>query len=63
MTSSTTSSSRDSKAPSRRGYLASVRLVHNAFSNYHEEIEFVVADERWGIGDSLTQMQPLGLLG
>jgi steroid delta-isomerase-like uncharacterized protein len=91
----------------RARYRASVRLVHDAFSDYHEEIEFIVADdekavsyvrvtgtndgdlmgipatgrnmdvrvigilrfadgqvvERWGIGDSLTQMQQLGLLG
>ena len=25
-------------------YLASVRLMHSAFSDYHEEVEFVVAD-------------------
>ena len=91
----------------RARYLASARLVHDAFSDYHEEIELIVADhdkavsyarltgthdgdlmglpptgrtvdfhamgilrftggkvvERWGIGDSLTQMQQLGLLG
>jgi predicted ester cyclase len=91
----------------RARYRASVRLMHNAFSDYHEEIEFIVADdekavsyaqvtgtndgdlmglpptgrtvdvrvigilrfaggqavERWGVGDSLTQMQQLGLLG
>jgi predicted ester cyclase len=91
----------------RPRYLTSVRLTHNGFSDYHEEIEFVVADEdkavsyaritgthdgdlmglqptgrtidmhsigilrfadgqaieRWGIGDSLAQMQQLGLLG
>jgi predicted ester cyclase len=90
----------------RARYLASVRLVHDAFSDYHEEIEFIVADddkavsyvrntgthdgdliglpptgrkfdihsigilrfadgqvvERWGFGDSLTQMQQLGQL-
>jgi predicted ester cyclase len=81
--------------------------VHDAFSDYHEEIEFIVADddkavsyvrntgthdgdlmglpptgrkfdihsigilrfadgqvvERWGFGDSLTQMQQIGQLG
>jgi predicted ester cyclase len=91
----------------RARYLASVGLMHNAFSDYHEAIELIVADadkavsyarvtgthdgdlmglpatgrridirtmgilrfsggravERWGIGDSLTQMQQLGLLG
>jgi predicted ester cyclase len=91
----------------RPGYLTSVRLVHRGFSDYHEEIELIVADEdkavsyaritgthdgdlmglpptgrkvdfrsmgilrfangqaieRWGLGDSLTQMQQLGLLG
>lgn len=91
----------------RDRYRASVRMMHTAFSDYHEEIEFVVADderavsyvrltgthdgdlmglpptgravdvramgvlrfengqavERWGIGDTLTQMQQLGLLG
>jgi predicted ester cyclase len=91
----------------RARYLASVGLVHNAFSDYHEEIELIVANEdnavsyaritgthdgnlmglpptgrkvdfrsmgilrfadgqvveRWGLGDSLTQMQQLGLLG
>jgi predicted ester cyclase len=91
----------------RARYLASVRLTHNGFSDYHEEIEFLVADadkavsyvrntgthdgewmgleptgrtfdihsigivrfadgqvvERWGFGDSLMQMQQLGLLG
>jgi predicted ester cyclase len=91
----------------RARYLASARLVHDAFSDYHEEAEFIVADddkavsyaritgthdgdlmgrpptgrkidvhaigilrfadgqviERWGIGDSLTQMQQLGVLG
>jgi predicted ester cyclase len=91
----------------RARYRTSVRLMHNAFSDYHEEIEFIVADEdkavsyvrvtgtndgdlmglppagraidvrvigilrfvdgqaveRWGVGDSLTQMQQLGLLG
>jgi predicted ester cyclase len=91
----------------RDRYLASLRMMHTAFSDYHEEIEFVVADderavsyvrltgthdgdlmglpptgravdvramgvlrfengqavERWGIGDTLTQMQQLGLLG
>jgi predicted ester cyclase len=90
----------------RSRYLASVRLMHDAFSDYHEEIELIVADvdkavsyvrvtgthdgvlmglpptgrkidvramgilrfadrlavERWGVGDSLTQMQQLGLL-
>ena len=29
----------------RARYLASVGLVHNGFSDYHEEIELVVADE------------------
>ena len=91
----------------RGRYLASVRLVHQGFSDYHEAIEFIVADhdkavsyahttgthdgelmglpptgrtvdihsigilrfrdgqaiERWGIGDSLGQMEQLGLLG
>ena len=91
----------------RDRYRASVQMMHTAFSDYHEEIEFVVADderavsyvrltgthdgdlmwlpptgrpvdvramgvlrfengqavERWGIGDTLTQMQQLGLLG
>jgi len=91
----------------RSRYLASLRVVHAAFSDYHEEVEFVVADqeravgyarstgthdgdlmglpptgrkidvlsvgilrfrdgqviERWGIGDSLTQMQQLGVFG
>jgi len=91
----------------RARYLASVRLTHNAFSDYHEEILLIVADadravsyvrvtgthdgdlmglpptgrkidmhamgilrfadgkvvERWAVGDSLTQMQQLGLLG
>ncbi len=91
----------------RPRYLASLRVIHEAFSDYHEEPEFVVADvdravgyarltgthdgdlmglpptgrkidihsigilrfrdgqvvERWGIGDSLTQMQQLGILG
>ena len=91
----------------RARYLASLRLTHNGFSDYHEEVEFIVADEdkavsyaritgthdgdlmglpptgrkidvhsigilrfadgqvieRWGIGDSLAQMQQLGLLG
>jgi predicted ester cyclase len=28
----------------RARYLASVRLVHNGCSDYHEEIEFIVAD-------------------
>ena len=90
----------------RARYLASARLVHKGFSDYHEEIEFIVADadkavsyvrntgthdgdfmglpptgrkadghsigilrfrdgqviERWGFGDSRTQMQQLGLL-
>jgi steroid delta-isomerase-like uncharacterized protein len=90
----------------KASYLASLRLVHNAFSDYHEEIELIVADddnavsyvrltgthdgdlmgvpptgrkidvramgilrfaagqaiERWGVGDSLKQMQQLGLL-
>lgn len=91
----------------RARYLASARVVHDAFSDYHEEPEFVVADqdravsyarvtgthdgdlmglaptgrkidihtigilrfadgqvvERWGIGDTLTQMQQLGVFG
>lgn len=91
----------------RARYLTSVRLTHDGFSDYYEEVEFVVADEdkavsyaritgthdgdlmglsptgrkidihsigilrfadgqvveRWGIGDSLAQMQQLGLLG
>jgi predicted ester cyclase len=91
----------------RSRYLASLRVVHEAFSDYHEEAEFIVADrdmavgyarltgthdgdlmglpptgrkidvhaigilrfrdghliERWGIGDSLTQMQQLGVFG
>jgi len=91
----------------RARYLSSVSLVHRGFSDYHEEIELVVADEdkavsyarvtgthdgdlmglpptgrkvdfrvmgilrfvegqaieRWGVGDSLTQMRQLGLLG
>jgi predicted ester cyclase len=91
----------------RARYRASVRLMHDAFSDYHEAIDFIVADEdkavsyvrvtgtndgdlmglpptgrkvdvrvigilrfedgqaieRWGVGDSLTQMQQLGLLG
>jgi len=91
----------------RTRYLASVEMMHTAFPDYHEEIEFVVADddravsyvrltgthdgdlmglpptgrtidvramgvlrfahgqavERWGIGDTLSQMQQLGLLG
>ncbi len=91
----------------RARYLASVEMMHAAFSDYHEEIEFVVADddravsyvrltgthdgdlmglpptgrvvdvramgvlrfargqavERWGIGDTLSQMHQLGLLG
>lgn len=92
----------------RARYLASAALMHTAFSDYHEEIELIVADEdkavsyaritgthdgelmglpptgrtidihsmgilrfsgggqaveRWGVGDSLTQMQQLGLLG
>ena len=91
----------------RARYLASARMTHDAFSDYHEEIEFIVADDekavsyaritgthdgdlmglpptgrkidvhsigilrfadgqlidRWGIGDSLRQMQQLGLLG
>jgi predicted ester cyclase len=91
----------------RARYLASARLVHDAFSDYHEEAEFIVADEdtavsyaritgthdgdlmgipptgrktdiqsigilrfadgrvveRWGVGDALTQMQQLGVLG
>jgi predicted ester cyclase len=91
----------------RARYLASVEFNHAAYSDYHEEIEFIVADdakavsyvrvtgthdgdlmgllptgrkvdihamgalrfshgqvvERWGVGDSLTQMQQLGLLG
>ena len=29
----------------RARYLASARLTHNAFSDYHEEIEFIVADD------------------
>ncbi len=88
-------------------YVGSLHLMHDAFSDYHEQAEFVVADgeravgyaritgthdgdlmgipptgrkidirsigilrfdhgqvvERWGIGDTLTQMQQLGLLG
>jgi predicted ester cyclase len=91
----------------RARYLESVRLTHTGFSDYNEEIEFVVADqdkavsyaritgthdgdlmglpptgrtidvnsigilrfadgqvvERWGLGDSLTQMQQLGVFG
>jgi steroid delta-isomerase-like uncharacterized protein len=91
----------------RARYLASVRVMHNAFSDYHEQIELMVADEdkavsyvrltgthdgdlmglpptgrkidvhamgilrfahgqaieRWGIGDSMTQMQQLGVFG
>ena len=91
----------------RSRYLASVRVVHEAFSDYHEEVEFIVADgdmavgyarltgthdgdlaglpptgrkidvhsigilrfrdgqviERWGFGDSLLQMQQLGVFG
>ena len=91
----------------RARYLASVKMMHTAFSDYHEEIELVVADdekavsyvrltgthdgdlmglpptgrsidvhamgilrfadgravERWGIGDNLSQMHQLGLLG
>jgi len=91
----------------RGRYLASVTVMHVAFSDYHEHVEFVVADderavsyvrltgthdgdlmglaptgrtvdfhamgilrfahgravERWGIGDSLVQMQQLGLMG
>jgi predicted ester cyclase len=91
----------------RARYLASARLVHDAFSDYHEEVEFTVADEdravsyvrvtgthdgdlmglpatgrkidvqvigilrfadgqaveRWGVGDTLTQMQQLGVIG
>jgi predicted ester cyclase len=91
----------------RARYLASARLIHDAFSDYSEGIEFIVADddkavsyaritgthdgdlmglaptgrkidvhsigilrfvdgqviERWGIGDSLTQMQQLGVFG
>jgi predicted ester cyclase len=91
----------------RARYLASAQMVHEAFSDYHEEPKFTVADqekavsyarvtgthdgdlmglpptgrkidvhtigirrfvdgqvvERWGIGDSLTQMQQLGVLG
>jgi predicted ester cyclase len=90
----------------RARYLASLGLVHDGFSDYHEEIELVVADEdkavsyaritgthdgdlmglpptgrkvdfrvmgilrfadgqaveRWGVSDTLTQMQQLGLL-
>jgi steroid delta-isomerase-like uncharacterized protein len=29
----------------RDRYLASVKMTHNAFPDYHEEIEFVVADD------------------
>src|SRR5262249_44267174 len=29
----------------KASYLASLRLVHNAFSDYHEEIELIVADD------------------
>ena len=29
----------------RDRYLASVKMMHNAFPDYHEEIEFVVADD------------------
>jgi predicted ester cyclase len=91
----------------RARYLASVQMTHTAFSDYHEQVELVVADdaravgysrvtgthdgdlmglpptgravdfhvmgilrfangqavERWGIGDNLSQMQQLGLLG
>ena len=91
----------------RARYLASARLIHDAFSDYSEGIEFIVADddkavsyaritgthdgdlmglaptgrkidvhsigilrfvdgqviERWGIGDSVTQMQQLGVFG
>jgi predicted ester cyclase len=91
----------------RARYLASALQVHNAFSDYHEEAEFIVANEdkavayeritgthdgdlrglpptgrkmdvhtigilrfadgqvveRWGIGDSLTMMQQLGMFG
>ena len=91
----------------RLRYRASVEAMHAAFPDYHEEIEFVVADgdqavsyvtltgthegelyglpptgervryhsigilrfeggkvvERWGIGDSMTMMGQLGLLG
>jgi predicted ester cyclase len=90
----------------KASYLASLRLMHDAFSDYHEEIELIVADddkavsyvrvtgihdgdlmgvpptgrkmdvramgilrfangqaiERWGVGDTLKQMQQLGLL-
>jgi predicted ester cyclase len=91
----------------RARYAASVRAVHAGFSDYHEHIEQIVAEddravsyvritgthdgdlfglpptrrrvdylsmgllrfrdglvvERWGLGDGLTQMQQLGLLG
>ena len=94
-------------AGGRNRYRASVEAMHAAFPDYHEEIEFVVADadraasyvtltgthegelyglpptgkrveyhsigilrfedgnvvERWGIGDSMTMMGQLGLLG
>ncbi len=33
------------EASGRARYLASVGLVHNGFSDYHEEIELIVADE------------------
>jgi predicted ester cyclase len=90
----------------RARYLASARIVHEAFSDYREVPEFVVADgdkavsyarltgthdgdlmglpptgrtidfnsigilrfaagqvvERWGIGDTMKQMQQLGLM-
>ncbi len=90
----------------RARYLASVVLAHKGFSDYHEEIELIVADEdtaasyvritgthdgdlmglaptgrkvdfrsmgilrfangqaieRWGVGDSLTEMHQLGWL-
>src|SRR5262249_20221985 len=91
----------------RARYLASARVMHDAFSDYHEAAEMVIAEgdkavsyaritgthdgdffgiaptgrsvdfrsmgilrfengrvvERWGVGDSLTQMQQLGLFG
>lgn len=94
-------------AGGRARYRASVEAIHRAFPDYHEEIDFVVADadravsyvtltgthrgdlhglpptgkrveyramgilrfangraiERWGVGDSLTMMGQLGLLG
>ncbi|HEY7107076.1 MAG TPA: ester cyclase [Acidimicrobiia bacterium] len=36
----------------RARYLASVRLTHGGFSDYHEAIEFVVADEDTAVGYS-----------